>query len=174
MSIKRLKFVLALGLVVGLALLINHVGPLTVIRDLQGRSAAPDFVLTDVDGRQMRLSDYKGKVVLLNFWATWCGPCEYEIPWFVEFENKYKDSGFAVLGVSLDEDGWKSVRPYMEQKKMNYRVALGDDTTTHRYGGIEALPESLLIDRDGRIAAKQIGLASKRSYEEGIRQLLRQ
>src|ERR1700723_1449294 len=77
------------------------------------RKAAPDFSLTDANGSPVKLSDYKGKVVLLNFWATWCGPCKIEIPWFMDFEQTYKDKNFAVLGVSLDEDGWDSVKPYI-------------------------------------------------------------
>src|SRR5271154_3517735 len=74
---------------------------------------APDFTVNDSTGATLRLSDYKGKVVLLNFWATWCGPCKVEIPWFIEFEQAYRDQRFAVIGISLDDDGWKSVRPYL-------------------------------------------------------------
>src|SRR5271155_4161003 len=88
------------------------------------RKAAANFALADANGAPVKLSDYKGKVVLLNFWATWCGPCKVEIPWFIEFEKTYKDRGFATLGVSLDEDGWESVKPYIAQKKINYRVVI--------------------------------------------------
>ena len=104
--------------------------------------------------------------------ATWCGPCNVEIPWFAEFEYKYKNSGFAVLGVSMDDDGWKSVRPYITQKGVNYRVMIGDDQLATKYGGIESLPETLLIDRDGKIAIKQIGLTERKNYEDEIAQLL--
>src|SRR5208283_5292529 len=89
--------------------------------------AAPDFALKDRDGATVHLSDYKGKVVMLDFWATWCGPCKIEIPWFMEFEQQYKDKGFAVLGVSMDEGGWDEVKPYIEERKINYRILLGDD-----------------------------------------------
>ena len=78
---------------------------------VQDHKPAPHFMLTGAKGASIKLSDYKGRVVLLNFWATWCGPCKIEIPWFVEFQNKYKDRGLAVLGVSMDEDGWETVRP---------------------------------------------------------------
>src|ERR1700741_713914 len=88
---------------------------------------APDFVLTDSIGSNVKLSNYKGKVVLLDFWATWCGGCKVEIPWFMEFENKYQGSGLSVIGVSMDEDGWKAVKPFIEQKKLNYPVVIGDE-----------------------------------------------
>jgi peroxiredoxin len=100
--------------------------------------AAPNFTLKDADGRNVSLSDYKGKVVLLNFWATWCGPCKLEIPWFVEFEQKYKDRGFAVLGVSMDEDGWEVVKPYLAKTKVNYRILLGNDDVAKLYGGVDS------------------------------------
>src|SRR5216684_2189474 len=91
------------------------------------RKIAPDFVLADAEGVPVKLSDYKGKVVLLNFWATWCGPCKVEIPWFIEFEKTYKDRGFVTLGVSMDDDGWKAVKPFMAQRAINYPVTIGND-----------------------------------------------
>jgi len=176
MTARKLQLVLSGGLVVGAALLIVNPSASDAasgLIDEKNRRLAPDFPLNDSHGIEGRLSDYKRKVILLNFWATWCGPCKLEIPWFVEFENKYKNSGFAVLGVSMDDDGWKSVRPYMEQKRMNYRVILGDNSTASKYGGIAALPETLLIDREGRIAARHVGLTGKNNYEQGIVELLK-
>src|SRR6202167_164371 len=96
----------------------------------------PDFALKDSTGQTVQLSDYHGKVVLLNFWATWCGPCKIEIPWFMEFQREYKDRDFAVLGVSMDEDGWDSVRPYMANHKFNYRVVVGNDDVGKLVGEI--------------------------------------
>jgi peroxiredoxin len=136
------------------------------------RKKAPDFTLKDANGAAVKLSDYRGKVVLLNFWATWCGPCKIEIPWFMEFEQKFKDRGFAVLGVSMDEDGWEAVKPYLENRKVNYRVVLGDDTVGNLYGGIESLPTTFVIDRDGRVASIHIGLVGKRDYENEISHLI--
>ncbi len=145
----------------------------TALKHGEKRNQAPDFELTDADGRKVKLSDYKGKVVLLNFWATWCGPCKLEIPWFADFEKRYKDQGFAVLGVSMDEDGWDAVKPYIEAKQVNYRVMVGTDAVGQLYGGVEALPTTFLIDREGKIAATHIGLVMKRDYEDEIAELLR-
>ncbi len=139
----------------------------------KNRSAAPEFILKDANGATVRLSDYKGKVVLLNFWATWCGPCKVEIPWFIEFQKEYKDRGFAVLGVSMDDEGWKVVKPYIQQHKLNYRVALGDNEVSKNYGGIDTLPTTLLIDRDGRMAALHLGLENKDEYQQEIAALIR-
>ena len=137
------------------------------------RNTAPDFVLTDADGRKVKLSDYKGKVVLLNFWATWCGPCKLEIPWFVEFEKTFKDKGFAVLGVSMDEEGWEIVKPYIQQKQVNYRMMVATEEVAQKYGGVEALPTTFIIDRQGKIASTHVGLVGKKDYENEIAQLLR-
>ena len=136
------------------------------------RQTAPEFELKDARGNLVHLSDYKGKVVLLDFWATWCGPCKVEIPWFMEFQRKYKDRGFEVLGVAMDDDGWKAVSPYAEKRKFNYRVVLGNDKTGDQYGGIEALPSTYVIDRNGKIAAVHIGLANKKDFEDAIQTLL--
>lgn len=136
------------------------------------RKAAPDFSLKDANGQAVRLADYRGKVVLLNFWATWCGPCKMEIPWFVDFERKYKDQGFAVIGISMDEDGWRAVKPFVAQAGINYRVLLGDDAVSQLYGGVDSLPSTFLIDREGRIAGVHIGLVSKSRYESDLNDLL--
>ena len=137
------------------------------------RNLAPNFTLKDVDGKTVKLSDYKGKVVLLNFWATWCGPCKFEIPWFIEFQKKYKDQGFTVIGVSVDDDGWTSVKPYLEAKQMNYPVVVSDEAVNTMYGGIESLPTTFVLDKDGKIANTHVGLVSKKEYESDIEQLLR-
>jgi peroxiredoxin len=133
---------------------------------------APDFELKDGSGAAVKLADYRGKVVLLNFWATWCGPCKIEIPWFMEFQQQYKDKGFEVLGVAMDDDGWTAVKPYVSEHKMNYRVVLGTDSVATAYGGIDSLPTTFVIDQQGRITASHIGLVNKDEYVKEIQQLL--
>ncbi len=128
--------------------------------------------MKDVDGKPVNLADYKGKVVLLNFWATWCGPCKIEIPWFIDFEQKYKDRGFAVLGVAMDDEGLEIVKPYLEKSKINYRIVLGNDSVATMYGGIDSLPTTFVLDKDGKIASTHVGLVSKSDYENEIQQLL--
>jgi len=136
------------------------------------RKPAPDFALKDADGKVVRLSDYRGQVVLLDFWATWCGPCKFEIPWFMEMQRKQKDRGFTVLGVSMDDDGWEVVKPFISRIGVNYRVLMGNDQTAQLYGGIDALPTTFLIDREGRIASVHVGLGDRRDFEDGVEQLL--
>jgi cytochrome c biogenesis protein CcmG/thiol:disulfide interchange protein DsbE len=136
------------------------------------RKLAPDFALQDANGSSVKLSDYRGRVVLLNFWATWCGPCGLEIPWFVEFEQQYKSQGFEVVGVSMDEDGWKAIKPYVTEHKVNYRVLLGSDSVTQLYGGVDSLPTTFVLDRGGKIAFVHVGLAAKEDYLSEIQGLL--
>ena len=136
------------------------------------RHEAPDFALKDADGKVVHISDYKGKVVLLDFWATWCGPCKIEIPWFVDLQRKNKDRGFEVLGVSMDEEGWETVKPFVADMGVNYRVVIGNDSTAQAYGGVDAMPTTFLIDRSGRIAAVHVGLASRKEFVDEVEQLL--
>jgi cytochrome c biogenesis protein CcmG/thiol:disulfide interchange protein DsbE len=133
---------------------------------------APDFALKDVNGKPVNLSEFKGKVVLLNFWATWCGPCKIEIPWFMEFEQKYKDKGFAVIGVAMDDEGWEAVKPYLERQKVNYRVVVGNDKVSESYGGVESLPTTFVLDRQGKVVSTHIGLVRRSEYQDEIEALL--
>ncbi len=144
----------------------------SAMRDAKERLEAPDFKLKDADGRTVRLSDYRGKVVMLNFWATTCGPCRIEIPWLTDIERRKKDQGFEVLGVSLDENGWEDVKPFLSAMKVNYRVLMGDGTVLHAYGGIEAIPTTFLIDKQGKIATEHVGLAHADDFEEFVQRLL--
>ncbi len=133
----------------------------------------PDFKLQDSNGATVKLSDYKGKVVLLDFWATWCGGCRTEMPWFMEFERAYHNRGFVVLGVSMDEDGWPAVKPFIAERKINYRILLGNERVAQLYGGLDALPVTYLIDRTGKIAATHVGTeAGKEGFRREIEALL--
>jgi peroxiredoxin len=178
-SLSRLSFALVIAMALGAAFYFAGRGsePRSVkaaspVKADKDRKPAPDFALKDADGKTAHLEDYKGKVVLLDFFATWCGPCKIEIPWFMEMERKKKDKGFSVLGVSMDDEGWEVVKPFLADLGVNYRVVIGNDATAQLYGGVDALPTTFLIDRNGKIAAVHIGLASKKVFEDGIEQLL--
>jgi thiol-disulfide isomerase/thioredoxin len=136
-----------------------------------GHPFAPKFSLTDISGQKLTLDDYKGKVILLDFWATWCGPCRIEIPGFVELQKRYRDQGLAVIGISMD-DGPEPVKDFYKQFNMNYPVAVGDEKLAEMYGGILGLPTTMLIGRDGRIYAKHVGATDLSVFESEIKELL--
>ena len=140
----------------------------------KSRKAAPDFTLSDSKGASVKLASLRGRVVLLDFWATYCDVCNVEIPWYIEFENKYKESGLSVIGVSVDEDGWKAVKPFVEEKKVNYLVLLGNWDLAKLFGVSNELPVTLLIDCDGRIADSHAGLVDKGVFESEIKVLLKE
>jgi peroxiredoxin len=145
--------------------------PSSVLLKPTERAMAPDFILADASGKPVKLSELRGKVVLLNFWATWCAPCAAEIPWFIEFQKGYESVGFATIGVSLDEDGWRAVRPYIDAHKIDYRVMVGNDDLAQLYGA-NSLPTTFIIDRSGRIAATHVGICGKGEYEADIKRVL--
>ena len=145
--------------------------PSSVSEKTSARRMAPDFVLADASGRPVKLSELRGKVVLLNFWATWCAPCADEIPWFIEFQKAYKNAGLATLGVSLDEDGWSAVKPYIDAHKIDYQVMVDKDDVAQLFGAT-SLPTTFIIDRSGRIAATQVGICGKGEYEADIKRVL--
>ena len=132
-----------------------------------------NFTLKDLNNRDVTLSSFKGKVLLLDFWATWCGPCKVEIPWFVEFQNKYASSGLQVVGV-LTEDTADKARPFAQQWKMNYTILQGNDRddVDDAFGPMFGLPVTVVISRDGKICGKHVGLSAKDAFEKEIKALL--
>jgi cytochrome c biogenesis protein CcmG/thiol:disulfide interchange protein DsbE len=141
------------------------------IATTDARQTAPELSLRDADGALIELAALRGQVVVVNFWATWCGPCRVEMPWFVELHERYRDRGLTMIGVSLDDDGWTSVRPFAEAQAVTYPLAIGDDRVARAYG-VGALPTTFIVDRFGRIAVTHEGLVPKETYEREIASLL--
>jgi thiol-disulfide isomerase/thioredoxin len=142
---------------------------------------APAVSLKDLNDKDVTLQEYKGKVVLVNFWATWCEPCKVEIPWMIEFQQKYSPQGFTILGVSMDEDGKKAIEPFLAKERfdvngqkeaMSYPILLGSDTIAEKFGGILGLPTSMLFTRDGKKVRTIVGLVNHDDISKAIQDLL--
>lgn len=133
---------------------------------------APDFLLTSLDGRSKKLSDYRGKVVLLNFWATWCAPCRVEMPTLVDLYNKYHAQGLEIVGVSLDDGRQERVARFVSEMKINYPILLGNQSVADLYGGGRLLPQTVFITRNGDILQTMIGMRDRKEFEAAIEQLL--
>jgi len=138
-----------------------------------GGNPAPAFTSQDLDGNNVSLSDFKGKVVILDFWATWCPPCIREIPDFIELYDQYKDKGFAMLGISLDQAGIGVVKSFAQKFKINYPIMMNDGRVDKAYGGITSIPTTFVIDPEGNIRKKYIGFTEKSVFEEDIKTLLK-
>lgn len=144
--------------------------------------AAPAFTLEDTHGRKVSLADYKGKAVLINFWATWCGPCKIETPWLIELRNRYAAQGFEVLGVSMDDldrnnphalaEEKREIAQFAAQMHVPYPVLIGGDTISDAYGGLVALPTSFYVNRKGIVVATQMGIVSQNEIEANIKKAL--
>jgi thiol-disulfide isomerase/thioredoxin len=140
---------------------------------LAGKSSvAPDFTLESLDGKNMRLSDLRGKAVLLNFWATWCGPCKIETPWLVELQKEYGAQGLQVVGIAMDDSGKDDIEKFAKDMGVNYPVLLGKEAVGDAYGGVPALPESFFIGRNGKIVDRIIGLKGRGEIEDAIKKAL--
>jgi peroxiredoxin len=136
------------------------------------RPVAPNWQLRDVTGKQVSLADFKGKLVILDFWATWCPPCRQEIPGLVGLQRRYQDKGLVIIGVSLDRQGPGVVKTFMHQLGMNYPVVMGDEKIVSDYGGIEAIPTTFIIDRQGKVVTVHQGFTDDATFEAEIRPLL--
>ncbi|MBI5474677.1 MAG: TlpA family protein disulfide reductase [Ignavibacteriae bacterium] len=138
----------------------------------QQLAPAPNFKLKTHEGKTVELAKLKGKLVVVNFWATWCPPCRREIPGFLDVYKQYKTKGLEIVGVALDQDGWSVVKPYVDQAKMNYPVVIGDFNLANAYGGVESIPTTFVIDKRGNIIQRHIGYMSKSDFENVVKGLL--
>jgi peroxiredoxin len=134
--------------------------------------AAPDFALPDLNGNTVSLSDFKEKVVFLNFWATWCPPCRAEIPYFIELIDKYEEEGFVVLGVALDPREFDKVQPFVDQMGINYPVVLDKTGASNLYGGIYSIPTTFVVNREGKVVEQIVGSRPKAEFEKLIKKWL--
>ncbi len=138
---------------------------------LIGKQAAY-FSLPNLDGKEIRITDYIGKVVVVDFWATWCGPCRMEIPDFIQLQTELGSKGFAMLGVSLDQAGPAVVRRFVSDNGINYPIVMGDEDVVQKYGNIEIIPTTFIIDKKGIIRAHFMGLRPKEVFEAEVKKLL--
>lgn len=146
-------------------------GPVTLVGDVHN-VPAPDFELPTLDGRKVKLSDFRGHAVLLNFWATWCSPCKIEMPWFVDAQKQYGKDGLVVLGVAMDDTASAKIAEFAHEMGVNYPVLLGTDKVSDDYGDVRALPTTFYIDRNGMIVAKTVGLLGREEVESDVKQAL--
>jgi thiol-disulfide isomerase/thioredoxin len=133
---------------------------------------APNFTLETLDGKNLSLSDLRGKAVIVNFWATWCGPCKIETPWLVELQNQYGAQGLQVVGVAMDDSGKDEIEKFAKDMGVNYPVLIGKEAVGDAYGGVPALPESFFVGRDGKIVDRIIGLKGRGEIEDSVKKAL--
>ncbi len=134
---------------------------------------APDFALRSLDGRSVKLSEFRGKAVLLNFWATWCAPCRIEMPWLVEFYKQYQSRGLEIVGISMDDAGQETaIADFIKERNVNYPILIGNNEVADLYGGLRFLPQTLFIDREGHIVKTKYGIESKDDFEESIKEFV--
>jgi peroxiredoxin len=146
-------------------------GPLKLVGDIKGVEA-PDFSLLTLDGQKVKLSDYRGKAVLLNFWATWCPPCKVEMPWFVDLQKQYGRDGLVILGVAMDDAEPATIAKFAQELGVNYTVLLGNDKVSDDYGDVQYLPTTFFIGRNGAIVDKLTGLLDRKDIEDDVKKTL--
>jgi cytochrome c biogenesis protein CcmG, thiol:disulfide interchange protein DsbE len=133
---------------------------------------APNFKLATMDGKTVELKSLAGKAVVVNFWATWCGPCRREIPGMIRVYEKYKDKGFEIVGISLDRGGWKDLKPFLAKSPIPYPIVLGGEAEAKAYGGIEGIPTTFFVDRKGNIVSKTVGSMEEADFEKAVKSIL--
>ncbi len=143
-----------------------------VTRQERSYPMAPDFVLKDLDGNMVQLSKFRGKVVIIDFWATWCGPCRMEIPHFIELQNEYGEDNLVILGVSLDQGDLSVVGKFAESYGINYRILYYTQQVIAAYGGIQSIPTTFIVDRQGKVRERAIGYRDKAFFKSRIDKLL--
>ena len=148
-------------------------GPEPAGADLLGKTA-PDFTLQSLDGKSLRLSDFRGKAVVLNFWATWCEPCKIEMPWFVDLQKKYASEGLQILGVAMDDASPQEIGKFAKQMEVNYPVMVGKDSVGDAYGGVQFLPATFYIGRDGKVIERVFGIKGRGEIEDAVKKALAQ
>jgi peroxiredoxin len=146
-------------------------GPVKLVGNVQN-VPAPDFELSSLDGRRVKLSDYRGQAVLLNFWATWCPPCKIEMPWFVDIQKQYGKDGLVVLGVAMDDTEEAKIAEFAHEMGVNYPVLLGTDQVSDDYGDVQSLPTTFYIDRNGNIVTKSVGLLGRAEIEDDVKKAM--
>ncbi|WP_221032279.1 TlpA family protein disulfide reductase [Actomonas aquatica] len=177
---KKYALVLTLGLSLTLVAACSGDGGTTEsasaatadVAALPDLGTAPSWTLAKLDGTKLSSADLKGKVVVVDFWATWCPPCREEIPGYVEMQRELEAQGVVIVGVSLDRAGVPVVQKFAQDYEINYPIVMGDQDLTETFGGIEAIPTTFLIDRDGKIRHRKVGSMSREDYEPLVRSLL--
>lgn len=153
---------------------VAQVNPGATLASMPKLGVAPAWKLKDLDGKEVSSESFKGKVVVVDFWATWCGPCRVEIPGYVEMQKKYGKDGFAIVGISLDQAGAAVVKAFADKFAINYTILMGDDAITQTFGGVEAIPTTFLIDRTGQIRDRKLGAEHSETYEQKVLSVLRE
>ena len=165
--------IVAVMLIAGIRMARNNRANGSAKGQLMG-NLAPDFDLPALDGKNLKLSDLRGKAVLLNFWATYCGPCKIEMPWFVELQKEYGPQGFQIVGVAMDDASTEDIAKFAKEMGVNYPILLGKESVGESYGGVGVLPTTFFLDRDGKLIAREFGLQSRSVFVDHIKKALSQ